>query len=264
MRKKLYQNFIELTNFLPVSKIIMKFAKSSSSRFIVPSYAKIYQVNVKEAENPLKSYPSLHDFFVRGLKQGSRTFDDKQNTIISPVDAMIEQFGEISINQEISVKNQSYSIEEMLGDAEFAEKYLEGSFIVLYLSPSHYHRIHSPVSGIVSKQFELGSTSYPVNKLGLTYGKAPLSKNYRTITEVKEDDENHVAVVKVGAMFINTIEITHSNEKVQKGEELAYFSFGSTVVLLFEKDKIVFSDYVALKKEIKAGEIVAFKKNVLA
>lgn len=260
MRKKLYQNLIELTNSLPVSKYIMKFAKSSRSRFIIPSYAKIYQVNVNEAEKQIDAYPSLHDFFIRELKKDARTFDGNPNHIISPVDAVIEQFGTISSRDAIIVKNHPYSINDMLGDSALAEKYINGSFIVLYLSPSHYHRIHSPASGTVERQYELGNTSYPVNSWGLMYGKSPLSKNFRTITEIKEEDHNHIAVVKVGAMFINTIQLTHANEKVRKGEELAYFSFGSTVVLLFEKHKTDFADSVALQKEVKAGEVLAVKK----
>ncbi len=43
--------------------------------------------------------------------------------------------------------------------------------MILYLSPSHYHRIHSPVTGKVVEQWTLGTKSYPVNKYGLKYGK---------------------------------------------------------------------------------------------
>ena len=107
--------------------------------------------------------------------------------------------------------------------------------MILYLSPTHYHRIHSPATGEIVDQWAKGKKSYPVNKWGLRYGKHPLSKNYRRITEIKLES-GHMAVVKVGAMFVNSIEIVHEAEQITKGEELAYFTFGSTVVLLFEKD----------------------------
>ena len=54
-----------------------------------------------------------------------------------------------------------------------------------YLSPADYHRIHSPIDGAVLRQYTLGNTSYPVNRLGLTYGKKPISHNYRQVTELK-------------------------------------------------------------------------------
>jgi phosphatidylserine decarboxylase len=133
------------------------------------------------------------------------------------------------------VKGKTYSIIEMLGSKEMADKYDEGYYMVLYLSPSHYHRIHSPIEGEIVSQFELGAKSYPVNKAGLTYGKDPLSKNYRVISEVLCTENNkHVAMIKVGAMFVNTIVVTKKEKRLKKGEEVGYFSFGSTVVLLFE------------------------------
>ena len=107
--------------------------------------------------------------------------------------------------------------------------------MILYLSPSHYHRIHSPVTGKIVNNGHLGVKSYPVNKMGLKYGDRTLAKNYRMITEVKYRIW-HIAIVKVGAMFVNSIEMIHKGTKLEKGGEMAYFSFGSTVVLLFEKD----------------------------
>ena len=62
-----------------------------------------------------------------------------------------------------------------------------------------------------------------------------LSKNYRTITELQHG-QFCVAIVKVGAMFVNSIVITNEAKHLEKGQEFAYFSFGSTVVLLFEKN----------------------------
>ena len=45
------------------------------------------------------------------------------------------------------------------------------TFYCFYLSPADYHRIHSPIDGEVLRQYTLGQKSYPVNQLGLTYGK---------------------------------------------------------------------------------------------
>lgn len=259
MKTKLYRSFIELTNSLPISKILMKFTRSRMSKILIPSYIKMFNVNVKEMEGGVKDFPSLHHFFIRKLQANKRPLHTKKGLITSPVDAVVEQYGEITNAENIIVKGQTYSIKDMLSNEKQVEKYLGGSFIVLYLSPSHYHRIHSPVDGHVINQNVLGNHSYPVNKWGLTFGRSPLSKNYRLVTEIKEPDGNHIAVVKVGAMLINTIELTHPSDHLQKGEELAYFSFGSTVVLLFEKDKVEFADNVKLQQQIKVGQALASK-----
>ena len=128
-----------------------------------------------------------------------------------------------------------------------------GTYMILYLSPSHYHRIHSPVKGTIVKQWSLGSKSYPVNKMGLKYGVRTLAKNYRMITEVNTD-YGHTAIVKVGAMFVNSIETTHTGSKLEKGEEMAYFSFGSTVVLVFEKGIFQLDSSIHTPKDIRIGE----------
>jgi phosphatidylserine decarboxylase len=257
--KWLYRLMIELTNHSLSSKIIAIFTKSRLSALLIPSYAKIYDINQEEMEKNLKNYKTLQQLFIRKLKAGTRPIDQTENSVISPVDAIIEDIGVIRENSEIVVKGKTYSIAEMLGSNEAAEKYLNGLFIILYLSPSHYHRIHSPISGVVQKQWALGKKSYPVNRLGLKYGKRPLSKNYRMITEVIANGK-HIAIVKIGAMFVNSIELTHVSKHLTKGQEIAYFSFGSTVVLLFEKDSIELDKRIVVPMGVKVGERIGYLK----
>jgi phosphatidylserine decarboxylase len=67
-------------------------------------------------------------------------------------------------------------------------------------------------------------------------------------------NDKHVSVVKVGAMFVNSIELTHKTSTLTKGEEMAYFSFGSTVILLFEKDAFQMDASLKEKQELKVGQ----------
>ena len=253
MLKQVYRLMIELTNGRWSSVILRRFARSRVSRFVVPSFAKIYKLNQDEMEKALYEYHTLHDLFIRTLKKEVRLVDEDANSVVSPVDAVIEDVGSINETSEMLVKGKSYSIQEMLGSDQTVTKYLNGTYMVLYLSPSHYHRIHSPVEGAIVKQWTLGSKSYPVNKMGLKYGVRTLAKNYRMITEVKTAS-GHVAIVKVGAMFVNSIEKTHKGMTLQKGEEMAYFSFGSTVVLLFQKGTFQLDPSIQTPKDIRIGE----------
>jgi len=206
-----------------------------------------------EVEREKEDFRTLHELFVRKLKQGARAIHDDENSVCSPVDAVYEDNGMISSDAIITVKGKDYSIEEMLGNKDELQKYIGGKYVLLYLSPSHYHRIHAPISGEVINRWSLGKKSYPVNQLGMKYGKAPLSKNYRLITELKHS-KGTIAVVKVGAMFVNSIELTHNGSYLEKGEEFAYFSFGSTVVLLFEKDTFQLREDLKPHTEVKYGE----------
>ena len=253
MIQPIYRILIELTNGRWTSVLLKGFARSKLSGFLVPSFAKVYHLNQDEMDRNLDEYQTLHDLFVRTLKKDARQIDQSLESVVSPVDAVVEDVGRIKETSEIEVKGKIYSIDEMLGDKEVLEKYINGTYMILYLSPSHYHRIHSPVSGKVLKQWTLGSKSYPVNKWGLKYGVRTLSKNYRVITEVKTEF-GHVAVVKVGAMFVNSIETTYKGSELHKGGEMAYFTFGSTVVLLFEKEIFKLNPDIQTPHDIKVGE----------
>lgn len=252
MLKILYRLLIELTNGKWSSVLLKRFSRSSASRFIVPSFARIYQLNQDEMEKSLSEYPTLHELFIRKLKTGTREINSQPNAVVSPVDAVIEDVGTINETSEMLVKGKTYTVKEMLGDEEIIAKYLNGTYMILYLSPSHYHRIHSPASGTVTKQWKMGTKSYPVNKWGLKYGVRTLSKNYRVNTELKTE-YGFMAVVKVGAMFVNSIEITHPGSQLNKGEEMAYFTFGSTVILLFEKG-IFKKNEIKTPVDVKVGE----------
>lgn len=253
MKTWFYRLLIELTNHKFTSQLLKNFAESKWSKVLIPSYAKIYHINQTEMQYDIHSYDNLHEFFTRKLKPGARQFINDRNIITSPVDGVLEDSGIIEADKMITVKGKQYSIKEMIGDDDRIKKYIGGKFLILYLSPSHYHRIHSPIDGEVITQYALGTKSYPVNRYGLKYGKSPLSKNYRVITELKTGS-SHLLFVKVGAMFINSIECIAKHHNWRKGEEVAYFSFGSTVVLLFEKDSFEIHEYIQVPFDIKVGE----------
>jgi phosphatidylserine decarboxylase len=54
-------------------------------------------------------------------------------------------------------------------------------------------------------------------------------------------------------MFVNSIETTHKGSELEKGGEMAYFSFGSTVVLLFEKNILQIDPSLRTPQELKVG-----------
>lgn len=257
MREKIYQSMIELTNGRWSSSIIQSFSQSKISRTVIPSYIKYFNITLQDVSRPINEFSTLHDFFIRKVTKESRPIHDEVSSIISPVDATIEIVGDITKDGTFFVKNKSYTLENLLGSAEIASQFENGKYIVLYLSPAEYHRIHAPVDGKVIRQYILGKKSYPVNKWGLQYGKEAISGNYRLLTEIQMPNNKHCFHIKVGAMFVNSIELTNTSKVWKKGEEVGYFSFGSTVVMLFEENSIAISANVKSGKFVRMGEIVA-------
>ncbi|MDQ0218224.1 phosphatidylserine decarboxylase [Peribacillus cavernae] len=224
---------------------------------MISSYANAYKLNKGEIDGEIDTFMTLHDLFTRRLKAGAREIDDHVSAVVSPVDGVLEDFGEVTSESRISVKGKVYSIKEMLGADTAVSKYIGGKYMVLYLSPSHYHRIHAPVEGKVVDRWVIGKKSYPVNSMGMKYGRSPLSKNYRNITEVQHGS-GHVVIVKVGAMFVNSIVITDEAKSLSRGQEFAYFSFGSTVVLLFEKNTFKIAESKSVPSDVRVGEKVGY------
>ena len=252
MFKYLYRFLIDLTNNIYISDIVRAYTTSEISKKLIPSFSKVFKINEGEIEKNIKDYKSLHEFFIRTLKKDARQIDEDSTTVISPVDGFVEDMGTITEEKNILVKGQLFSIRKMLGNDQAFEKYIDGFFMIIYLSPKDYHRIHTPVSGKVISQWDLGGKSYPVNKWGLKYGRSPLSENFRKISEI-DCNGAHVVLAKVGAMFINSVTLTHKNDLLEKGEEIGFFSFGSTVILLFENGSFIPNDSIK-NQSVKMGQ----------
>ncbi|MDQ0254308.1 phosphatidylserine decarboxylase [Evansella vedderi] len=256
MQKQLYRSMVELTRNPIYTSLLKSFATSRLSGKLNQSFAKAFGIDDSELEGSISDYKTLNDFFIRNLKEGTRPIAEGKDTIASPVDGLISQVGAINERATFHIKEQDYSLRNMLGLEKTVERYIGGTFILFYLSPKDYHRIHSPIDGEVTKRWALGKYSEPVNQWGLLLGQQPLANNYRLITEI-ENMGKRMAVVKVGALNVNSIHPTQVERRVIKGEEMAYFTFGSTVILLFEKDMIV--QTVDVKGEgipIKQGQAI--------
>ena len=212
-------------------------------------------------EYPLSHYKSLQDLFTRNLKEGARSIDSTPNTLISPVDGCLSAVGKVDENDTFMIKNQSYSLTKIFGDENKAATYKNGSFFILYLSPSHYHHFHYPISGTVMSRYALGSISYPVNNIGLRFGKSPFSTNHRLISEL-ETEFGKVAIVKVGALNVNSIHLRSSSKACEKGAEFGHFSFGSTVILFIE-DNGSFTPTVTKNSEVVVGQPIGEWKQSL-
>lgn len=254
MLEGLLRAMTELSSRKWISRLTGRFAQSRGSRLFINRFASMYGIKVEEAEKPLHQYSTLNEFFTRRLKPGSRIVHAEPGMIVSPVDALITGSGPIKSGTIVNVKGQDYTIEELLNRSPRVENYGEGYYIVLYLSPTDYHRIHTPVDGRILEREHIPGKVYPVNDFGLRRMRRVLSRNERLITYIKHDS-GEVAVVKVGAMNVSSIRYTEPLQNTAvKGSELAYFEFGSTVVLLMEDDTFVPRSDLQSGLKVKMGE----------
>lgn len=224
----------ELSSRKTVSRITGAFAEARMSRRLIPWFARTYGIPLEDAEKDWTEYGSLNDFFTRRLKPGLRPVEAASDAIVSPVDARITGMGPVQDGQLLSIKGQDYTVDELLNHSPRMINYRNGYYLVLYLSPTDYHRIHCPADGRILEKERISGRVYPVNEFGLRYMKRVLSRNERLVTYL-HTPYGEVAVVKVGALNVSGIVYASPlPEQLHAGDELAYFKFGSTVVLLLE------------------------------
>ncbi len=91
-KERLYCLLIELTNRKWLSLIIKKYTQSKWSRCVIPFYQRYFQIDLSDFYCPKNGYQSLHDFFIRDIKEGVRPIASDIGTVVSPVDGIIEDF----------------------------------------------------------------------------------------------------------------------------------------------------------------------------
>lgn len=214
------------------------------SRWMTRLFVWAYGVDLNEASRPLSDYRSLEDLFTRELKPGVRPIDPTPAHLVSPVDGTVAYLG-TTIDQCLPLDGgQALDISSLTG-TDIAD---ERDVIVLYLSPTNYHRVHVPREGTPIRWRYLPGTLWPVFPAAVRRVHNLFARNERAIVDL-ETDAGLLQVVFVGAFGVGRITLTvcdlttnaggvashgqlqHPNP-LQRGEQLGVFHLGSTVVLL--------------------------------
>jgi phosphatidylserine decarboxylase len=242
----------------------------------IHKFIKHFGVDMSLAEQEdYKQYSTFNAFFTRHLKPGARTIDPDEKQIISPVDGTISELGVIEGNKILQAKGQHYTVSDLLGgDDEFAKLFEQGRFMTVYLSPKDYHRFHMPVGGRLLEMRHVPGRLFSVNPNSVNQISRLFARNERAVCLFKTDI-GHVAMIPVGAMIVGSIATTwhgvvtpptkrrvrswqYSQEPITlaRGDEMGYFKMGSTVIMLFEKDKMDWSSQLKAGDTIKMGESI--------
>ena len=234
-------------------------------------YVRAYDVDLSECDVPEGGYRSFNEFFTRPLKDGARPVDPDPAALVSPADGRVEDAGPIEEGACFRVKGRGYDVGELLGDARDAARFVGGRFVVVYLSPRDYHRVHAPIEGAVRCVRHLGGTLFPVNRIGVEHVPRLFAKNERVAIHQHGAVHGEVATVMVGAMVVGGIRLAFdpgvrtnasgtrlrsevreygaADHVIGKGEELGHFQLGSTAIVLTPRGRPV-------HLEVRAGDVV--------
>ncbi len=250
---------LQILRFMPrrgISKLTGAAAKTPIPKVLrsalLKQAGKTLKINLEETSAPLHAYKNFNAFFTRKLKDGSRYIDASDDVLISPCDGFLAMFGTIEDGKLFQAKGKSFSLAKLVGDEPLAKKFENGYFATVYLTPRHYHRVHSPSEGKITSAKIIPGTLFPVYPAAAHKIENLYSRNERLAIHIENGERNY-CVVMVGASNVGSITAafdpkiktnvafgrfrgkTHVYEEpisVEAGAEIATFNLGSTVILL--------------------------------
>ncbi|KAH7026119.1 phosphatidylserine decarboxylase-domain-containing protein [Microdochium trichocladiopsis] len=218
------------------------------SKSQIEGFIAFHKLDMSEVLLPIEKFNNFNEFFYRALKPNARPCSAPNNPhiVVSPADCRSVVFNSIDDATSIWVKGREFSVSSILGDAypEDAKRYTNGALGIFRLAPQDYHRFHIPVDGILQKPKLIAGEYYTVNPMAIRSALDVYGENVRVVCPIDTELFGRVMVICVGAMMVGSTVITRKEgEEVKRAEELGYFKFGgSTIVILFEEGKMVFDD----------------------
>jgi phosphatidylserine decarboxylase len=221
----------------------------------------------------IREYTCLNDFF-------SRTYADMYfptlgtANLVSPASCTMTRYNDDADLKQILIKGCNYSIEAIGLPSNDIRSYRQNSIFIGYLSPSDYHRIHSPIDGKCTHlQLEKSDDKIYSSALFLGGKFNILNDNKRLVVVLESSSGIKVALVIVGGIGVDTIVYDSSRllgKDIKKRQELAMFrassgasSFAGSAFAMFSTIPLQFeSQYAECSQQnlpviIDVGESIA-------
>jgi len=264
--------FVGLQYLLPqhaLSRLALAATRVRAAWFkngIIRGFLKLYRVDMSDAaETDPYRYGSFNEFFTRALKEGARPIAGG-DAAACPVDGCVSEAGTIRGDRLLQAKGRDYRLAELLAAQPWASRFEGGSFATIYLAPFNYHRVHMPLRGELKDTVYVPGRLFSVNGTTAQYVPRLFARNERVLT-LFDTAHGQMALILVGALNVGSMatvwagDITPAAQRrvtrlsagptvLDKGAELGRFNMGSTVILLFEPQRMRWHP------EVRAGSVV--------
>ncbi len=245
-------NFL-LTNRIPrnlLTRFMGRFSKVRNPLVCRASIAlwKLFtDLDLGDALKP--RFDSLHDCFTRELKAGARVVDAAPDTLTSPSDGIVGECGDVLDGRVFQAKGFVYTLAELMGSAQDAQKFANGCYVTLRLTSAMYHRFHAPHDLQVHCVNYISGDTWNVNPIALKRVQRLFCKNERAVIHTRLARGGYpVALVPVAAILVASIRLHFADvllhlkyrgpsrfdciAPARKGQELGWFEHGSTIIVL--------------------------------
>jgi phosphatidylserine decarboxylase len=198
-------------------------------------------------------FRSLHDCFVRRLKDGARPIDADPDVLVSPCDAVVGASGRVEDGLLLQIKGFPYPLRELLGDDAGAAVHRDGRYVTLRLTSGMYHRFHAPHDCRVTSVRYISGDTWNVNPIALKRIERLFCRNERAPITIELSRTGHaVTLVPVAAILVAGIRLGFLDPDLDlraggprriacdillgKGQEMGWFQHGSTIILFAPSD----------------------------
>jgi len=203
----------------------------------IEHFIEYHNLNREEIKDPLNSFQTFNEFFYRKLKQGARPIAEPTNSkvAVSAADSRALFFPTVDQAKKLWIKGEKFNLINLVGE-QMAQEFDKSSLVIFRLAPQDYHRFHSPVDGVVGKMFPHDGALFTVNPIAIREKVDVYTENKRIVTTIKTKDFDNVLFIAVGATMVGSISMTvNEGATVKRGDEMGFFAFGGSTVLVFFK-----------------------------
>jgi phosphatidylserine decarboxylase len=222
------------------------------------------------SEAKAAQFRSMHECFIRELKDGARTVDPDPAILTSPCDAIVGACGAIAGTELYQIKGFPYSLTDLLNDPGVVDLHRNGRFVTLRLTSGMYHRFHAPHDCRVQRVTYISGDTWNVNPVALKRVEKLFCKNERAVIETTLAAGGHaVTLVPVAAVLVASIRLHFLNvllhlrhrgpnvmpcdATIKKGDEMGWFEHGSTIIV-FAPDGFSLCDGIEEGATIRMGQ----------
>ncbi|GFH56985.1 hypothetical protein CTEN210_13461 [Chaetoceros tenuissimus] len=193
-------------------------------------------------EKPMEEYISLNDFFSRTYLPEIFPLLGKAD-MVSPASCTMRRYNHDSNLQQILIKGCDYRIEDIGLPHDDLKLFKENPVLIGYLSPTDYHRVHSPIAGKIT-HLSLEGADRKSASVKFFDGKFNLLNENKRLVIVIETNEVKVSVVVIGGIGVDTIAYNPNilGQHIDKGQELSAFRAGGSAIAVFTTAKLEFEE----------------------
>ena len=216
-----------------VDKIAVWYLRSPLSRPIIGGFARRNGIPLTPEQK--KSFGSYQEFFLR--RRPPLPVDQTPEILVSPCDGWLSAFP-IREDSSFVIKGAPYRLEDLIADKRLARQFQGGDCLIFRLCPSDYHHYSYIDDGLQGKNHFIPGALHSVQPLACqTYPVYTLNRRCWSLLE--SDHFGPVIQAEIGALIVGGIVNDHENAQVSRGMEKGRFDLaGSTIVLLFQKDRV--------------------------